>query len=316
MDDSILPGLQESRRRFLALVSEVRPELHRYCARMTGSVADGEDVVQDALARGYYELADLGEVPALRPWLFRIAHNRALDFLRGRERLRSEPFGVALEDAVEAEDDPESATAREDSVRLAVSRFLEIAPAQRSCVVLKDVLGHSLEEIGAILGLSVPAVKAALHRGRARLGELSASSPSRPPARALSPDLARYAALFSARDWDGVRAMLRDDVRLDLVSRERRKGRAEVAHYFENYGRSGDWRLEPAWIDGREVLAVFRGVEDVPPGYFIEVGFEDGRVASIRDFRYVQYVALEAEFELAGRSESIREGPSAPPKTR
>lgn len=301
MDDSILTGLQESRRRFLALVSEVRPELHRYCARMTGSVADGEDIVQDALARAYYELADLSEVPALRPWLFRIAHNRALDHLRARERRRSEPSGVALEGATEAKDDPESATARDDAVRLAVSRFLEIAPAQRCCVVLKDVLGHSLEEIGALLDFSVPAVKAALHRGRARLAELSASSPSRPPARAVSPALARYAALFNARDWDGVRAMLQDDVRLDLVSRERRRGRAEVGHYFENYGRSAGWRLLPALLDGREVLAVLRGVEDVHPGYFVEVGFADGRVASIRDFRYVPYIALEAAFELTDR---------------
>ena len=43
--------LEEGRRRFLALVADVRPELLRYCARMTGSIADGEDVVQDSLAR-------------------------------------------------------------------------------------------------------------------------------------------------------------------------------------------------------------------------------------------------------------------------
>ena len=45
----------------------MRPELHRYCARMTGSIADGEDVVQDTLARAYYELKEL---PAMRSWLF------------------------------------------------------------------------------------------------------------------------------------------------------------------------------------------------------------------------------------------------------
>ena len=46
--------LEQGRRQFLALVEHVRPELHRYCARMTGSAADGEDVVQETLARGYY----------------------------------------------------------------------------------------------------------------------------------------------------------------------------------------------------------------------------------------------------------------------
>ena len=54
-------------------------------------------------------------------------------------------------------------------MRAALSRFVELPPAQRSAVILKDVLGHSLEEIAALLELSVPAVKAALHRGRTRL---------------------------------------------------------------------------------------------------------------------------------------------------
>src|SRR4029453_8287319 len=97
MADAIPAELQEGRQRFLALVAEVRPELHRYCARMTGSIADGEDVVQDALARAYYELSDLKEVPNLRPWLFRIAHNRAIDYLRRYER----PMAAPLEDAVD-----------------------------------------------------------------------------------------------------------------------------------------------------------------------------------------------------------------------
>ena len=81
-----LPQLQRARRDFLALVSKLRPDLHRYCARMVGSVIDGEDVVQDTLARGYYELSALKEPPALRAWLFRIAHNRALDYLRRYDR--------------------------------------------------------------------------------------------------------------------------------------------------------------------------------------------------------------------------------------
>jgi DNA-directed RNA polymerase specialized sigma24 family protein len=74
--DSIVSKLEEGRRQFLALVDHVRPELHRYCARMTGSIADGEDIVQETLARAYYELSELKELPALRSWLFRIAHNR------------------------------------------------------------------------------------------------------------------------------------------------------------------------------------------------------------------------------------------------
>ena len=53
---------------------------------MTGSVADGEDVVQDALANAYYALSEMESLPNLRPWLFAIAHRRALDHLRRYDR--------------------------------------------------------------------------------------------------------------------------------------------------------------------------------------------------------------------------------------
>jgi RNA polymerase sigma-70 factor (ECF subfamily) len=81
-DDGLIGQLERGRRQYLALVEPVRAELHRYCARMTGSVADGEDVVQETLATAYYELSQLKELPPLRPWLFRIAHNTAIDHWR------------------------------------------------------------------------------------------------------------------------------------------------------------------------------------------------------------------------------------------
>ena len=297
-DDSILSQLEESRRRFLALVNDVRPDLHRYCARMTGSIADGEDVVQDTLARAYYELAELKELPAMRSWLFRIAHNRALDYLRRYERRMGEPLEVAADIAADDVAEPDIALARQEAVRGAISQFLELAPAQRSCVILKDVLDYSLEEIAAMLELSVSAVKAALHRGRARLRELTkAQRPAAPP-RATSPALARYAALFNARDWDGVRAMLVDDVKLDLVSRWKAAGRREVSTYFTNYDSVTDWHLVPGWLDSREVLAVLREPRAARPAYFIELRLvDDDRVAVIRDFRHVPYIAYEAEIE-------------------
>jgi RNA polymerase sigma factor (sigma-70 family) len=296
---AVLSELQEARQRFLALVDEIRPELHRYCARMTGSIADGEDVVQDTLARAYYELADMKELPPLRPWLFRIAHNRAIDFLRRYGRRISEPLDAAKEFAADPDSEPGNSLAREEAVRTAVARFLELPAAQRSCVILKDVLEYSLEEIGAMLEISVPAVKAALHRGRARLRELSAL-PEQKPKRGPSPALARYAELFNARDWDGVRAMLVDDVKLDLVTRWKAAGRSQVGTtYLGNYHGTSDWHLVPVWLDGREVLAVFRDPRDAHPGYFIELTITDGRVAAIHDFRYVPYIAKEAAIELS-----------------
>jgi hypothetical protein len=109
----------------------------------------------------------------------------------------------------------------------------------------------------------------------------------------LSAELVRYATLFNAHDWDGVRAMLADDVRLDLVSRRKAAGRREVGVYFNNYSRAADWHLRPAWLDNQEVLAVFRRPDDDQAGYFIELGWLDGSVTSIRDFRYVPYISQE-----------------------
>jgi RNA polymerase sigma factor (sigma-70 family) len=265
---------------------------------MTGSIADGEDVVQDTLARAYYELPELKELPAMRSWLFRIAHNRALDYVRRYERRMGEPLEVAADIAADDVAEPDIALSRQEAVRGAISQFLELVPAQRSCVILKDVLDYSLEEIAAMLELSVSAVKAALHRGRRRLRELTKGQRPAAPPRATSPALARYAALFNARDWDGVRAMLVDDVKLDLVSRWKAAGRRHVNTYFTNYDSVTDWHLVPGWLDSREVLAVLREPRAARPAYFIELRLVgDGRVAVIRDFRHVPYIAYEAEIE-------------------
>src|SRR5215475_832501 len=159
-DETTLADLSAARKRFLSLVEDIRPDLHRYCARMMGSVMDGEDIVQDALARAYYELSALKELPALRAWLFRIAHNRALDYLRRYDRRMSEPLDTDTDQFIDRASDPEAILPREQAVTLAVARFSELAPTQRSCVILKDVLDYSLEEIADALDMTVTAVKA------------------------------------------------------------------------------------------------------------------------------------------------------------
>jgi RNA polymerase sigma factor (sigma-70 family) len=291
--------LEQGRRQFLALVDHVRPELHRYCTRMTGSVADGEDVVQETLARAYYELSQLKEMPALRPWLFRIAHNRAIDHWRHEAARASEPIEAAAEIAGAAALEPDNALARRQAVQAALACFLALAPAQRGCVILKDVLDHSLEEIAAELELSVPAVKAALHRGRAALQALvDAPPPQAIRPRPTSPALRRYASLFNAHDWDGVRSLLADDVRLDLVSRRKAAGRRDVGMYFSNYGRTAGWHLVPARFEGREVLAVLAEPKAGAPRYFVELSWRGDEVVAIRDFRYVAYIVQEGSFEL------------------
>ena len=76
----------DARDQFEQLVGELRPKLHRYCARVTGSAVDGEDIVQDALIKALAALPSVGVIDNPAGWLFRIAHNTALDFLRRRAR--------------------------------------------------------------------------------------------------------------------------------------------------------------------------------------------------------------------------------------
>jgi RNA polymerase sigma-70 factor (ECF subfamily) len=282
------PALAQAREEFLAMIGAIRPELHRYCARLTGSVIEGEDIVQDALARAFYSLSLQPEVPPLRPWLFRIAHNAAMDFLKSHGR-RLTDVRDDVGDLVEVDERPDPAI-----VRAALASFAALPVTQRSAVILKDVLGHSLEEAAETMETTVMAVKAALVRGRARLKaageeqEMDANA----VARAL---LERYAALFNARDWDGVRALVADDCRLDLVSKSQRRGRA-VGAYFARYEKE-DVTLRPVRLEGRLVLAAYVGSSE-KAAYFVLVDGDGGRVTQIRDFRYVPYIAAEAEVEL------------------
>jgi RNA polymerase sigma factor (sigma-70 family) len=276
----------DAREQFLAMVAGARPELHRYCARLTGSVIEGEDIVQDTLAKAFYALSLSAEVPPLRPWLFCIAHNTALDFLKSHGRKYTDVH-AEIEEIAGFEDRADPAV-----VRAALARFLSLPVTQRSAVILKDVLGHSLEETAETMGTTIMAVKAALVRGRRTLLE---QEPERAPLAAPTrADLDRYASLFNARDWDGVRALVGDDCRLDLVSKSQRRGK-QVGVYFGRYEKE-DVSLRVLRLEGQLAFGAYV-VGSNKPAYFILLTFEDGRVTSIRDFRYVPYIAAEAEFD-------------------
>jgi RNA polymerase sigma-70 factor (ECF subfamily) len=262
------------------MVESVRPDLHRYCARLTGSVIDGEDIVGHA--REGALRAKSGGAGA-RPWLFRTLQPRDGSV----EEPRPADRGATIWRRAGFDERPDPSV-----VRAALARFLALPLSQRSAVILKDVLDHSLEETAEIMGTTVMAVKAALVRGRAKLAE---SEPDRevPDAASLAV-LNRYAALFNARDWDGVRTLVADDCKLDLVSKSQRRGKA-VGMYFGRYEKE-DVSLRPVRLEGRLALAAYvaRASE---PAYFILLDCHGGRVQAIRDFRYVPYITADASFE-------------------
>jgi RNA polymerase sigma-70 factor (ECF subfamily) len=280
---------------FNRLLVGLRPRLHRYCARMVGSVIDAEDIVQEASIKAIEAFAN---TPIANPqaWLFQVAHNTALDALR--KRARQPRFGD--DEKLAMVSDPNDELNQREAAAAGLHAFMRLPVAQRSSVILKDVLGYSLDDIGGITGSTLPAVKAALHRGRESLRAALAEPDDRPPP-ALSASerarLAAYVARFNARDFDALRDMLAEDVQVELVAKTRLKGRAEVSgRYFGNYSRAFDWHVEPGFVDRRPALIV-RDPNDAArrPVYFMLLGWTADHVATIRDFRHAPYVIDGAE---------------------
>ena len=280
---------------FVELASELRPELHRYCARLLGSVIDGEDVVQDTLIKAYMSLRDLNEIPVLRPWLFRIAHNGAIDLLRSRRLRMSEPLEEAL-DIVDLNNiDPLEKLMSDESLKLSLSHFIELPIAQRSVVILKDVLGESLADIAALLDTSVDSVKSYLARGRVQLRQNNNFAVLNTKQKFTSPAVARYVELFNQRNWDALRALLSADVKLKQSSHPLRVGAEDVGMFFTIYAKSDSVRLVPAWLDNREVIAVFSEKSHTKPSHIMWLEWCDGHISYIHDYRYVDYLLKDAE---------------------
>jgi RNA polymerase sigma-70 factor (ECF subfamily) len=276
-------------RDFETMLTTMRPTLHRYCARMTGSTVDGEDVVQDAMLKALTARGSVGPLDNPEGWLFRIAHNAALDFLRRRQRTAQ--LGTEEELAmVAAPDKPDP-----DIAATSLRTFLRLPALQRSTVILKDVLGHSLEEISAITGATEAAAKSALQRGRVRLRELAAEPDDvELPvlSEAIRARLVAYVEGFKVGDFDAVRAMLADDVKLDLVATSfQKRGKGEVGQYYGAYEAAGaKWAFAAAVVDGRAAMVVYdRAVSLDAPAYFVVLDFDGGRVSCIHDFLYARY---------------------------
>ena len=275
------------------LFAQLRPKLHRYCARMTGSVIDGEDVVQESLIKALEALPRAETIVNPEGWLFRIAHNAALDFLRRRTRHAAT---FADDEDLEMIADPTDPGHDAYATLASLRTFMRLPTVQRSAVILVDVLGYTLADLGEIAGGSI--LKSALQRGRVRLRELAREPDTVPPTVLTASERARvveYAARFNARDFDVIHDMLADDVRLDLVNRLQRLGSAAVGEYFHHYSKVFDWRAVPGAVDGRPALLVFEPRDEGTPAYFILLDWRDARVVIIRDFRFARYAVDGAE---------------------
>jgi len=271
---------------FLETITQLRPPLHRYCARMTGSVMDGEDVVQEALFEAYRKLDKFDESRPLKPWLFRIAHNRCIDFLRRRGARDEAEAGAAA---------PETILPTEPSslgIGFALEHLvLTLPPKERACVLLKDVFDYTLEEIAEMVDSTIGGVKAALNRARTRL---SSSSPRPKPARPASPELRRvmqlYVERFNRRDWDGVRQLISADARLNVA--DAFAGKLADAPYFSNWGRwSLPWRLAVGEVDGESAVVILqRGTDTWAPYSMVRLHLTEDHIDRIVDYAHCPWV--------------------------
>ena len=276
---------------FLETISQLRPRLHRYCARMTGSVTDGEDVVQEALFQAYRKLDTFDESRPLAPWLFRIAHNRCIDFLRTR--------GIRIE--VESEAAAPLSAAETTPMGPELGRAVEhlvvmLPPKERACVLLKDVFDYSLEEIAELVESTVGGVKAALNRGRTKLAALREQpAPPRPISPQTSELLRLYVERFNERDWDGLRELIAADATLRVA--DRFAGRFAETSYLSNLMRLfPGFRLAVATVDGQSALITMRPDGNTwTPWSIVHIDVSDGRIVRIADYVHCPWVLQSAQ---------------------
>ncbi len=296
--DSEEPGLFEPRRvAFIESIANLRPRMHRYCARMTGSALDGEDVMQEAIFEAYLKLGSFDATLPLGPWLLRIAHNRCIDFLRRRQARREAE--AEAEAATPALIHPSEAVGR--GVDRAIERLvIALPPKERACVLLKDVFDYSLEEIADLVASTTGGVKAALNRGRGKLAMLT--DVQRPERKANRQELALlrlYVDQFNQRDWQGVRELASADARLRVA--DCFSGRLADSPYFVEYERPIiPWRMALGEADGETVVVILRDdPQGAVPFSAVRVGLARGQVVSITDYIKCSWVLETASITLA-----------------
>jgi RNA polymerase sigma-70 factor, ECF subfamily len=279
---------EERYKAFLETISTLRPSLHRYCARMTGSVMDGEDVVQEALFEAYRKLDKFDDSRPLKPWLFRIAHNRCIDFLRSRGVRVEAETAAASSELVEFTELP----------ALGVGRALEhvvisLPPMERACMLLKDVFDYSLAEIAELVDSTVGGVKAALHRGRSKIKDLPIPGKQTVEKPGLLQLLDLYVERFNRRDWDGLRELISADARLKVT--DIFAGRLDDSGYFGVYERwPFPWKMAVGQVDGETtVIMLRRGVDAWVPHSIVRLDVVNQKIERITDYFHCPWV-LEA----------------------
>lgn len=219
---------------FLDLMGQVKEfhgELHRYACGLTGNVWDAEDLCQEAILRSFGRIGLGGdEIKNVRAYLFRVATNLWLDQCR-----KKKPILLEIPEAISAVDE-----AYDPELGVALERLATTLPVrERTAVLLKDVIGFTLNECADTLDSSLGAVKAALHRGRSRLCQLQDKETKPMSEAGLSAELVdSLLSAFNTRDVPKLLSLMTVDAETDLlgVMKSRRKDSREmvIGHTLED----------------------------------------------------------------------------------
>lgn len=227
---------------------ELRPLLFSIAYRMLSSVAEAEDIVQEAYLRYERALAEGAVVESPKAYLSAVATRLAIDELRSARRRRERYSGQWLPEPLltdDGRDDPASAVEQSDSLSMAFLLLLErLGPVERAVLLLHDVFGYEHREIAEIIGRSEANCRQIARRARQRVHD------GRPRFEASREKRVRLAERFFAAvtdgDVDGLVALLA----------------ADVAVYGDGGGKTPQWSRPIVGVDrvARLLTAVGRQI--------------------------------------------------------
>lgn len=305
---------------FGRLVGPLRDELRAYCYRMLGSLHDAEDAVQDTLDRAWRSLERFEDHGSIRPWLYKIATNRALTFIERRGRRRELPTDLSPEGAPLAEAawlgpypdqlmgwtarlNPEARIVARESVELAfVAALQHLSASQRAVLLLRDVLGYSASEVADVLDTTVAAVNSALQRARKVVIELRPEPSQQQTLKRLG-DAAqrevaqRYMTAWEAGDVDAIVAMLAEDARYAMPPLTTwYAGRVEIRGFLVDAVLRHRWRFLPARANGQLAFGTYLWSDE--RGAYVPAGLD---LLALRGQQVAEVVSfLDADFPTFG----------------
>jgi RNA polymerase sigma-70 factor, ECF subfamily len=269
-------------RKYLDSLATIRPEVHRYCCRLTGNVWDGEDLLQDALVRVFSLLGKIdANLENPRAYIIRTATNLWIDSVRRRAREQA-----ALQ--LEAASEPTQTLQADDDARPAArALFQKLHPQERAAILMKEVLDLSLDETAAMLKTSTGAVKSALSRARDRLADKRQPAGFDTPPKEM---VERFMVALRDKDMNGLRAMCAADLTIELVGGAESNTFEKGSSFFQHahmvmpqfgFGENPHWQLteyrgEPIVIGWRTL----DGVEGLNEIHRLEVS--DGKITRVR----------------------------------